>query len=115
MTVFVLLAIILGRSMTRSSARTGPDWNRAFTTYAQDPSHNRRALLALRRYETSDLHPIYLLGLADAQLRARRYGAAREEFAAALDRDLGQPFAAWAAMGLGWAAMAGGDYAAARG
>ena len=56
------------------------DWTAAVSIHARDPYHNRRALLALRHQADGDVPPAYLLALADAKLRARRYDRARDGF-----------------------------------
>jgi tetratricopeptide (TPR) repeat protein len=91
------------------------DWNAALGAYLKDPMKQRGALRRLaRRHGTDDLPTIYLMALADLNLRSSRERAAAELFARALEQSPEQPWAGWAEMALGGIATRQGDDALAR-
>jgi pectate lyase len=108
------IAVTLAGSLLAVPALAEVDWKSALAVYAREPYRNRRALLALRRRADGDVPAVYVLAIADAELRARRFDAARARFSAALARGLDEPLAGWARLGLAWAALAQDDVTAAR-
>ncbi len=112
---FVRAGLLLATlSLVPAAPSMAADWNQALTTYAENPFRNRRALLRLRREDTHELPPLYLLALGEAALRARRYDAAGRQFEAAIDRGVGEPWVGWAHVGLAWIALAREQYPEAR-
>jgi hypothetical protein len=115
MTFEVCLALILALSPRPGDAAEGlTKWNTALGTYSRAPFHNRRSLLVLRREVLAEVPPIYILALADAQLRAKQFRAAGRSFEHALSRGIGEPWAGWATVGMAWASLAEGDFRTAR-
>jgi hypothetical protein len=96
------------------SIESAPNWGAALNTYTLNPYQNRLAMLALRRHVTADVPALYVLAIADAQLRARQFDAARRRFSEALARGLDEPWASWAIAGRAWAELAAEDFDAAR-
>jgi tetratricopeptide (TPR) repeat protein len=89
-----------------SATNVPVDWADAFATYARDPFHNRRTLLALRGHVAPDVSALYVLALGDAQLRAMRFAQAEETFARVVSMQQDGPWTQWARVGAGWAALA---------
>ncbi len=89
-------------------------WAAALARYARDPWRARGALRILRRQDPALLPTPMLMAVADSYLRAQKAPQASAVFAQVLEREPGEPWNAWAHLGLGWAALAQGDSAGAR-
>jgi phosphatidylglycerol:prolipoprotein diacylglycerol transferase len=76
--------------------------------YAQDPLPNRRLLRRLEREGRNDHSPAVLLALADARLRSGSFAAAERLFTRVTAAGVEEPFATWAILGRGWAAVLDG-------
>ena len=110
--VGTLLVTILASAIPCSAADT--DWTAALKTYAGNPYQNRGALVRLGHRAGTGVPPLFVLALADAELRGKRLPQARARFTEAINSGLAEPFAGWAHLGLAWATLADGDVAAAR-
>jgi phosphatidylglycerol:prolipoprotein diacylglycerol transferase len=85
-------------------------WTKALGAYLQDPMKQRAELRRLaRRHGTEGLPVVYLMALADMNLRSSRERAAAELFEEVLAQSPGQPWNGWAEMALGGIAMRQGD------
>jgi tetratricopeptide (TPR) repeat protein len=91
-----------------------PQIQQALQSYLQDPEHNRRSVLRIAARGLDNLPLPMLAVLADAELRNGRSGAASQMFQAIIDQYPDSSSAGWAEMGLGWAALAHGDFDTAR-
>jgi hypothetical protein len=91
-------------------------WGPALQAYARNggATSRRRLLTLARRTGTEDLPPIFLLAIADAQMRSGHSSAAAAMFDRVLVAPPPSPWGEWAHLGLGWVALQAGDLATAR-
>jgi hypothetical protein len=91
-------------------------WGPALQAYARNggATSRRRLLTLARRTGTEDLPPIFLLAIADAQMRSGHSSAAASMFDRVLVAPPPSPWGEWAHLGLGWLALQAGDLATAR-
>jgi len=91
-----------------------PTAEQALSSYAQNPTKNRRGLRQLEHDGTDTLPPVVLLAMGDARLRSGQRRQAARLFSEVIDREPGEPFVSWARLGLGWNALLAGDVDTAR-
>src|SRR5438094_7903629 len=90
--VGTLLVTILASAIPCSAADT--DWTAALKTYASNPYQNRGALVRLGHRAGTGVPPLFVLALADAELRGKRLPQARARLRAAIHSGLAAPSAA---------------------
>jgi hypothetical protein len=114
--VVLALAAVLPlpvRAALRDHDAVPPEWKAAITAYGLDPTANRAALEPIMKVPLADLPELYLVAVADAQLRAGRPRAAVRAYRELHLRDAG-PLSALADLALGTLALELGETAGVR-
>jgi len=84
-------------------------WTRLLGRYARDPLGNYAELRRVAGRARSELPPPVALALADGYLRMRHPGAAARVLKGVLARGVGEPWAGWADLDLGWVFLSKND------
>jgi hypothetical protein len=113
-TLLVVALLALAGADRAAASDLTPEWTDALARYAMDPATGSRAILRLGSAAPDSLAPFPLVAAADANLRAGRPRQAGRLFEALLARELGEPWAGWARLGIGWSALTTGDEQRAR-
>ncbi len=107
--VLLVSALALLSVDRRAGAADVADLTSVLQEYAADPWRRSADLLDAVRAFPGELPPPVVLAVGDAELRRGRFASARRRFEGVLQSGVGEPWATFADLSLGWLGLRTGD------